>query len=412
MRKLVVGLVTAGLLTLAGSAMAQTSDPLGLISSGAVIPYVGNGTIAPGSLSFLEVTSPVGANNGAPADVPSQLHMFFFDVNCTKGTASKGLSVSENSFDIERIDTVDGNAKDGLITIGWSNSNGTGLIPVPDTSAFTARVIWADAVTNTARVLEPISIVNAEYDQAFGATDTTTENQAGVWNPLRTGASFWAPPEASGFHTTLYLICPNRNITPGAASAFPSFPARTAPTAFPPLFPAPSPDVSPSLLVRTFTKDETFARDGSTSCTCLTATPITSISGIGDLVSDPSVSPQGTLTELEGNSKAGTNAVCDLSQTGPGNANGDCRLTGDTHVPCSAVGVGSCTQFRIVTPGSPAEGPVVFTGYRAITIAGFDIFGRLNGASSAALANSQVVDGSLRGTITGATEAPPADSGR
>ena len=40
MRKLIVGLIAVGLCAMAAPAQAQTADPLGLIASGAVIPYV------------------------------------------------------------------------------------------------------------------------------------------------------------------------------------------------------------------------------------------------------------------------------------------------------------------------------------------------------------------------------------
>ena len=46
MRKLIVGLIAVGLLAVAGPAKAQMADPLGLIASGAVIPYVGASGIA------------------------------------------------------------------------------------------------------------------------------------------------------------------------------------------------------------------------------------------------------------------------------------------------------------------------------------------------------------------------------
>jgi hypothetical protein len=39
MRKLLVGLVVAGLLAMAGPASAQFFDPLGLATSGVVLPY-------------------------------------------------------------------------------------------------------------------------------------------------------------------------------------------------------------------------------------------------------------------------------------------------------------------------------------------------------------------------------------
>ena len=87
MRRLVVGaLMVVALLGMAVPAIAQTcctgggtADPLGLIASGAVIPFVGNAGIAivdsatgtltsavqdAGSLAILELASPVGSNAG------------------------------------------------------------------------------------------------------------------------------------------------------------------------------------------------------------------------------------------------------------------------------------------------------------------------------------------------------------
>ncbi|HEV8224353.1 MAG TPA: hypothetical protein VGP74_03770, partial [Rubrobacteraceae bacterium] len=80
MRKLMVGLMmVVGLLAvtpLAMPAMAQDSiaapgsmDPVGLITSGAVIPFLGEG-LTSGGMSFLELYAPVGFTN---------VHMFLFD---------------------------------------------------------------------------------------------------------------------------------------------------------------------------------------------------------------------------------------------------------------------------------------------------------------------------------------------
>ena len=59
------------------------------------------------------------------------------------------------------------------------------------------------------RVLEPISIHNPEAGAAV---------EPNIWNPLRTGATFFAPLER-GVRTTIYLVCPTQAIIPGA---FPS----------------------------------------------------------------------------------------------------------------------------------------------------------------------------------------------
>ena len=73
MRKLMVGLVmVVGLLAvtpLAMPAMAQLAapgslDPVGLITSGAVIPFLGQG-LAGGGMSFLELLAPVTSTERA-----------------------------------------------------------------------------------------------------------------------------------------------------------------------------------------------------------------------------------------------------------------------------------------------------------------------------------------------------------
>src|SRR5262249_14564579 len=183
MRKLILGLLGVGLLAVATPAMAQTADPLGVITSGAVGPFVGDGKIAPGSMSFLELASPVGDNSGANSGGIGGTHMFFFDTSCVKGPASVGIPLTTNDFIIRRVDNIDSNAVEGLIAIGGVDNTGFFLVPL--SAPIHTRVLWFDAVTDTMRVLEPIGLTNFEDPTRGGQT----------WNPLRTGATFIAPIE-------------------------------------------------------------------------------------------------------------------------------------------------------------------------------------------------------------------------
>ena len=107
MKNLLTALVAATLLLVTGPARAQMADPLGLITYGAVIPYVaasgiavvnsGTGQLtstfqATGSLAILEVSSPVGSN--APPEENGfgafPLHMLFFDQTCLRQGPSVG----------------------------------------------------------------------------------------------------------------------------------------------------------------------------------------------------------------------------------------------------------------------------------------------------------------------------------
>src|SRR5205085_12626413 len=109
MRKLMLGLMVVGLLAVAAvPAMAQTADPLVLISSGAVLSYFGSqGSTAfgsttnasseplvPGSLSFLEVAAPVLGN--------LQLHMSLFGANCGRGPETVGLAPTSTDVQLFR----------------------------------------------------------------------------------------------------------------------------------------------------------------------------------------------------------------------------------------------------------------------------------------------------------------------
>ena len=216
MRKLIVGLIAVAFLAAAAPAKAQTADPLGLIASGAVIPYVGTTGIAVvtsstgalsstfqavGSLAILDAASPVGA-----AD---PFHMFFYDQTCARVGPSVGNPMTVNDADLLNLSLIPNIAQTGLIAAASTNSAGAVLTPL--NSPVHLKVFWINAVDGVlSRVLEPISIHHPEAGDAV---------EPNIWNPLRTGATFVAPLEGSGVHTTLYLVCPTQQIIPGA---FPS----------------------------------------------------------------------------------------------------------------------------------------------------------------------------------------------
>lgn len=353
MRKLIVGLVVVGLLGVGTPALAQRADPLGLISSGAVLPYVGNGSIAPGSLSFLEVASPVEDNPG--------LHMFFFDTSCKRQGQSVGLPLTTNDVEVIRVDNLGGGTpSEGLITMAAVAGGGFTLQPLPEFSPIHTRVMWVNAAANYIRVLEPIALLNFDVD-----SDET-------WNPLRTGATFWAPPVIPGFlNTTVYFICPSTGITGGASSAFPTS------AGFPPLIVNGDNGAhdGTQLRFRVYDDEENFLRDVKKPCSCLTKLGVTDISDVYANLTN-SGAPFGSYTEVEGDTITAKNATCDPNGplTCPGDPTKDCF---DANTQCN---------FTVVTPSVKAGGPFPFTGYRAITVTqggqNLDVFGRLsNGAA-------------------------------
>src|SRR5262249_37863238 len=163
MRKLTVALMAVSLLAMAAPAMAQQIDPLGLITSGAVLPFVGGAAplttggpnlIAPGSMSFLEVASPIGAN--------PNLHLFFFDSACTRGPESVGRPLTTNDVALIRVDSVDQvTPADGLTAAGQAGGDGFHLDPL--TLPIHARVLWVNAAANFVRTLEPIGIGSWDF---------------------------------------------------------------------------------------------------------------------------------------------------------------------------------------------------------------------------------------------------------
>jgi len=260
MRKLIVGLAIGALLGAVPPAMAQSGDALGLITSGAVLPFIGGGAIMPGSMSFLELASPVGEND--------KLHAFFFDAACNKGTISIPLDLTTNGLTVQRIDNRDPAVQDGLIAVAKSPSGIAPFAPVDE--PIHARVLWVNPAQNLGRVLEPIAVSNLDTQDTFS------------WNPLRSGATFHAPLEGGGTSTLLLLVCPGSNVT-GAFPTSEGFPA--------------APAVASFIDGIIYDTDENFLVNIRLTCKCLTATKVTAIAPV---YSDASAAPNGTYTELYG----------------------------------------------------------------------------------------------------------------
>src|SRR5262245_7549740 len=165
MRKLILGLIVVGLLAVgAAPSMAQTADPLGLIASGAVIPYVGSTGIArvdsltgtltstfehTGSLAILEVSSPVGSNAPPEESVfgAKPFHMFFFTQACVRSGPSVGVPLTTNDSELVNLNNIGNIPQAGLIAAaGVDTSGGVSDVLSPLSNPIHARVYWINAV--------------------------------------------------------------------------------------------------------------------------------------------------------------------------------------------------------------------------------------------------------------------------
>jgi len=379
MRKLMVGMLVglmmvAGLLAVTPLAMAQapgSQDPLGLITSGAVLPFLGEG-LAGGGLSFLELYAPVGATS---------VHMFLFDVNCVRGGPSINVDLTANDVALFRIDNVGAPAPtSGLVTAAAGDSAGFTLIPWTGSEALSARTLWANSNGNFVRVIDPIALATLD-DPVTGTCPTGATANCGGWNPMRTAAAFFAPLEAGGLHTTMYFVCPNTNIQRATGGAFP---ANVFPRIFPSLQTA---GTATPLRLRVYDDDEDLLRDVTSSCNCLTIKKVTDL----DLVYASAVeAPFGTYTEVEGGTQSAVPAVCSsidfeplttpagLATAPAKNAGNSCSFAPLGCDPLAFAGTSlTCTdQFKQTTAPIAASGPFSFVAYRAITVPGFDVFGR------------------------------------
>jgi hypothetical protein len=337
----VVGLLAVT--PLAMPAMAQTPpfslaapgslDPAGLITSGAVIPFLGEG-LAGGGLSFLELYAPVGFTN---------VHMFLFDAACVRQGPSLSVELTPNDVALLRVDNITGGPTSGLITAGETDGAAFTLFPWQPgfDEVVAARTLWANSNGNFVRVIDPIALSSP--------SEVLPPSNEGGWSPMRTAAAFFAPLETGGLHTTIYFVCPNTNIqrhlptNGGALSPANGFPIirpelQTAGTATP-------------LRIRIYDDEESLLRDVTSSCNCLTIKPVTTIDGVYASAVD---APGGTYTEVEGSTSTAVPAVCSTtvveSLTTPNTPNSGNSCPG-APLGCSFGGLIGCTgQFQQTTP--------------------------------------------------------------
>jgi hypothetical protein len=295
------------------------------------------------------------------------------------------VELTENDIALVRIDNIGGGAPtSGLVTAAASD-NGFTLIPWRGTEGVHARTLWANSNGNFVRVLDPIAVDT--FDDISGT---------GTWDPLRTAATFFAPLESGGIHTTIYFVCPNTNIQRSIPSAGGAFsPASSIG------FPAISPFFQTAgsttpLRVRVYDDNENLLRDVTSSCNCLTIRRVTDL----DLVyADATAAPNGTYTEVEGSTSSATPAVCSttaveaLTSLQPGGSGIPAPNTGNacpgSPAGCTFGAGGTCTgQFQQTSPAIPAGGPFSFTAYRSIVAAPYDVFNRVSNGSICQIQNS------------------------
>jgi hypothetical protein len=368
---MVVGLVAAATPpAMAASTTAPGSlDPVGLITSGAVIPFLGEG-LATGGMSFLELLAPVDFTT---------VHMFLFDANCVRQGPSIAVDLTPNDVALLRVDNI--GPTTGLITAAETDGGGFTLFPwSPPFETVAARTLWANSNGNFVRVIDPIALLGIDE-----TTDTfdAAGHPIGGWSPMRTAAAFFAPLEAGGLHTTIYFVCPNTNIQrhiPSNGGAF--SPANGFPVIFPELQVAGS---TTPLRIRVYDDDEDLLRDVTSSCNCLTIRKVTDLDGVYASAVD---APFGTYTEVEGGTTTAVPAVCSTtvieSLTTPNapNAGNSCPCGLPAGAVFGGAGAAACTgQFQQTSAAIPAAGPFSFVAYRAITTPGFDVFGRVAGSS-------------------------------
>jgi YVTN family beta-propeller protein len=282
------------------------ADPLSPAVGGALLPFFGNG--AAGDVSILEVSSPVGPNPGLQAT--------FFDASCTKISGSVGLPLATNDVAIFPISAVAPNTN-GLVALAGTNPAVVNL-PIPLNNPIHSRVYWFNAFTGRARVLEPITL------RQLSGTAT--------WNPLRTGATFFAPAVSGMFQAVLYLICPKYTIQ----------------------------STSPAVLDQAFPPADGFS---VISPPFQTGYPIGSI--------------RGRIYDLGGGFIQDIVTDCDCNQTRPLST----LSTGYTNFGLGPHNASNGTFTELESAGGAAD--FAFTGYKALSVPGsfIDLFGRLSGNS-------------------------------
>lgn len=330
MRKLIaVGVLIGGLLAGAGSASAQgfqggIGDPLTLIISGALVPFLNNQNATTGTIATLEVMSPVGWNDGSalldgnnPITRPA-IHLVFYNATCGRVT-SRFLPLTRDDVGFinitQQILSATGN---GLVAIASSpQNNGFNLVPLDN--PIHTRMYQFDVGTGQSRVLDPIAIDT--FDFPTGSIVTSGAPAAGsysggvtVWSPLRTGAVFFSPKETSTVNTRLILICPRSSIqgdntTHNATTgAFPQSQPQNVPSVagfsgFPGInhpFNTGAPGAPTAFTLQgmsgiIYDDHETHLADFSITCDCVTEL---SVLALDPLVYGSAAADNGTVTEL------------------------------------------------------------------------------------------------------------------
>jgi hypothetical protein len=280
-----VGLLVVGLLAVAGPATAQLADPLTLASSGVLLPYFATLN----NVSIIELASPVNDNG--------TLHMIFYNQDCAR-VISVPEPVTTNDLTLVVVSGSPGvipgtpgtpSGINGLVAVAES-LNGNDLIPL--VNPLHTRVYWINLVNGRARVLEPITL------DTYGASGLV------VWNPLRSGATFFAPQNnPPAIETTLYLICPKTTIQGASGPPLPAFPVPVVLVNGNPVsggFPDISPDFlsaypNGSIAGRVYDTDENLLVNIISPCDCLQINPLATFGGAGSTYAG---TPGGTYTEL------------------------------------------------------------------------------------------------------------------
>jgi hypothetical protein len=331
MRKLIaVGVLIGGLLAGAGPAAAQITppgfqggigDPLTLIISGALVPFLNNQNAATGTVATLEVMSPVGWNDGSqlldgnvPLSRPA-VHLVFYNETCGRVT-SRFLPLTRDDVGFINITaSITALTGNGLVAIASSpQNNGFNLVPLEN--PIHTRMYLFNVGTGQSRVLEPIAIDTFDFPTGNITDSIGYKGSTTVWSPLRTGAVFFSPLETSSVNTRLILICPRNSIqgdntthnaTSGAfpqqqpqnipsVAAFSGFPGINHPfNAGGPGFPS-GPFAPQGMSGIIYDDHETHLVDFSISCDCVTELSVLALDPL--IYSNPVLAGNGTVTEL------------------------------------------------------------------------------------------------------------------
>jgi hypothetical protein len=182
MRKLVVGILVALLVTMTGG--AASADPLSLLLNAALIPYF---NASPTSLSFLILASPV-------SDVGPNEHLFYYTASCIRQESSF-TPLTQNDTLLWLINGQT-SIQEGVILVAGTT---TGADQVRLADPFVARLLWWDGTVDHGRVIDPA-----------GAEEAATFSEAIDFGALDTGAvlPFMPPDDGATFFDRVIFTCP------------------------------------------------------------------------------------------------------------------------------------------------------------------------------------------------------------